>query len=162
MIPRTSKGWEHGPPYYTRRYRLLGLPMALTGLVGIVANLAGLLVVFRSNWQFLLAVFAWLALTVAVTTAVYVRLRRRIQREFDAAGGRLCTHCGYNLKDLPPRGGCPECGHEFDAEFDAKTWAGAGFVASRPQEPPTPTSKTPTPTSSAVPSDSPAPTPPPG
>jgi hypothetical protein len=89
----------------------------------IIAMLAGLRV---GRWA-QVAVLAWLAVMIAVLATMHIRLRRQLRREFEAAAGRLCTHCAYNLKDLPPTGGCPECGHEYDAEFDARTWHGAGF-----------------------------------
>jgi hypothetical protein len=54
---------------------------------------------------------------------------RRLRREFREAGGRLCTHCGYNVGSLCPEGICPECGSRFDVAIDAQTWSKAGFKA---------------------------------
>ncbi len=140
MIERTSKGWEHGPPYYVRRFRAIMARLSLMAVMAIVLTLAAGSIGDRAGRWSLLASSGWLALYIAAFPVLLLRLRRRIRREFDAASGRLCTHCAYNLKDLPPRGGCPECGHEYDAEFDAKTWAGAGFVVTQPPEsPPLPT-----------------------
>ena len=53
--------------------------------------------------------------------------RRRMHTEFNEAGGRLCTHCAYNLAPMGERGICPECGKAFDAQTDEAMWTKAGF-----------------------------------
>jgi hypothetical protein len=44
--------------------------------------------------------------------AVFMKRRRRLQRERRVAGG-LCVHCGYDLRHS--RGQCPECGGAIGA-----------------------------------------------
>ena len=127
VIPRTRHDWEHGPPYYRRKHGIVMMTMAVMGFIGVVMSQYIGIAGSRGSALSYMAVMGWLMLTVIVMAVSLRRLRRRLRRELGASGGRLCTHCIYNLKDLPPRGSCPECGHEYDAEFDARTWWGAGF-----------------------------------
>jgi hypothetical protein len=57
--------------------------------------------------------------------------QRRLRRRFHAAGGRLCTHCAYDLSTLGPHGTCPECGNTFDTEKDELLWLAAKMRISR-------------------------------
>lgn len=127
MIPRKRDDWEHGPPYYRRKHGIIMVVVSLMGLVGVLTSQSWMVVGLNRQWWYIVVALAWLMLTVVVIAISLNRVRRRLRREFEAAGGRLCTHCAYSLKDLPRHGSCPECGQEYDAEFDAKTWWGAGF-----------------------------------
>lgn len=62
-----------------------------------------------------------------VCWGVSTALARGRQRAFERAGGRLCTHCRYDLRGLGDTGLCPECGKPFDIARDAEAWARAGF-----------------------------------
>ena len=66
--------------------------------------------------------------SLAVIWPLFIINRRRLRRQFHEACGRLCTHCGYNLKSLGERGTCPECGELFDAHADAAMWKTAGYT----------------------------------
>lgn len=68
---------------------------------------------------------------ILVCWPMYVLGRRRINRQFKEAGGRLCTHCGYDLRSLGDSGACPECGHAFQADRDAEKWSNSGFSCER-------------------------------
>lgn len=52
--------------------------------------------------------------------------RTRHIRRAVAAGGRLCTHCAYDVSALSPSGTCPECGGPFDMEKDKALWKAGG------------------------------------
>lgn len=136
MIPRTRHDWEHGPPYIRRKHGFIMITMAVMGFIGVVLSQSWMVFGFRGPWWRLPLAFGWLVLTVIVMAVSLKRLHRQLRRDFEAAAGRLCTHCAYNLQDLPPTGGCPECGHEYDAEFDARTWHGAGFEMPEQVKPP--------------------------
>jgi hypothetical protein len=64
---------------------------------------------------------------ICVLWPMFLFSRRRVRRQFDEAGGRLCTHCAYNLATMGDRGTCPECGEQFNACTDAAMWTAAGF-----------------------------------
>jgi hypothetical protein len=75
--------------------------------------------------------YGGLALTLVpfcLIVLLFVFGRRRLRRQFIEAGGRLCTHCAYNLTTMNDRGTCPECGNTFDTEADQAMWASAGYV----------------------------------
>lgn len=64
---------------------------------------------------------------IFVTMALVFRAMRRIKGAYTASGGRLCTHCEHDLRDLGDIGTCPECGHAFDIERDRLAWKRAGI-----------------------------------
>ncbi len=43
--------------------------------------------------------------------------RRALDNEF-----RMCEHCTYDLRGLPHRHTCPECGHEYDLDILRRIW----------------------------------------
>jgi hypothetical protein len=58
--------------------------------------------------------------------------RRHIRRAWRDSGGRLCTHCAYDLSALEPEGICPECGRAYDIESDAMLWEVVGLTRDKP------------------------------
>lgn len=62
-----------------------------------------------------------------------------VRRALADSGGRLCTHCAYNLTGLPSAGRCPECGKHYDIAADAPLWqAMTRVTATAPPNPPEP------------------------
>ena len=66
---------------------------------------------------------------IVVSMPVGHWMLRGIRREWHATGGRLCTHCAYDVSDLAPAGTCPECGGAYDIAADAEIWAASGLMA---------------------------------
>lgn len=62
-----------------------------------------------------------------IAMGVTVYKTRRISRDYNASGGRLCTECGHSLRGLADVGLCPECGHTYDIELDRLTWRDANI-----------------------------------
>lgn len=50
------------------------------------------------------------------------RRERRLARRVWDADGRLCLKCAYDLRGLPDRHRCPECGTEYDAASLVSDW----------------------------------------
>ncbi len=48
----------------------------------------------------------------------------RALRRARAARYRLCPRCAYDLRDLGPRGTCPECGRPFERSAVRTQWLG--------------------------------------
>ena len=57
---------------------------------------------------------------------LWVLRTRHIRRALVKSGGRLCTHCAYDVSALPPAGTCPECGRDYDIESDKPLWETVG------------------------------------
>ncbi len=118
----------HGPPVLRRMGRnyLVASCTAVVLAVAIVIvreplGLGGL-------WWGRLAPLFMGMLPLGVFTPIAWWLTRHVRRDFHAAGGRLCTHCAYNVGAMGDEGTCPECGERFDARADAATWRKGGFT----------------------------------
>lgn len=59
---------------------------------------------------------------VLVVNPLYLWRTWWLRRAVDAADGRLCTHCAYDVNGLDEKGACPECGGAYDIEVDRETW----------------------------------------
>ncbi len=55
--------------------------------------------------------------------AAFSLRKRRLRARLTAAGGQLCTECGYSLVGLAERGACPECGVAYEMEQVRAAWA---------------------------------------
>lgn len=66
-----------------------------------------------------------------ITLGIVTSKVRRIKRDFNTSGGRLCTQCGHSLAGLPDSGLCPECGHRFDIELDRLAWRDVEIVLAK-------------------------------
>lgn len=123
-------------PYHERRTRTRRRIAWASVPIAVVASFLAVKVA-RDRFD---APMSWLPGAFIVPTAVWIVLMRwasrGLQREFEAVKGRMCFHCGYDLRNLPPRGLCPECGSAFDAEDDAHAWARAGFEMPKQAAPP--------------------------
>lgn len=61
-----------------------------------------------------------------LTNTVFVVWSRRFKRRVTALGFRMCKHCGYDLREIPEPGPCPECGRAFDVAKLASYWKHGG------------------------------------
>jgi protein-S-isoprenylcysteine O-methyltransferase Ste14 len=57
------------------------------------------------------------------------RSKARMKRSVQAAAGRVCVRCVYNLEGLGEAGECPECGRRFDIVVDRRSWERAGMLS---------------------------------
>lgn len=46
----------------------------------------------------------------------------RVKRRAKARDYEMCKHCGYDLRQTPEPGPCPECGREFSLDELTKYW----------------------------------------
>ena len=138
--PFLLREWNHAPPYV----RWLGWRYLLFACVFSSAAIA--MAIFKRplgmrgvEW------YKWTILGVGLAPLVAVMpicqwMLGRTRRKFEAARGRLCTHCGYDLSAHGEAGLCSECGQPFDARRNAEAWKRAGFVVtdsvSAPSSPP--------------------------
>jgi hypothetical protein len=134
--------WNHAPPYV----RWLGWRYLLFACVFSSAAIA-MAILKRPLGMRGVDWFKWATLGVGLVPLVAVMpicqwMLGRTRRKFEAARGRLCTHCGYDLTGLAPKGACPECGKSFEADRDAEAWRRVGFAL--PEGPdPSPSEATP-------------------
>ncbi len=110
MIPRTLKdlaGFAFAvfialvPPY---------LVVALT-LRTLTPNLP-----HRSTIEFGITLVLY---TIIVSFLVRNDFPKALRRRLLAAGVPVCTKCGYDLRNIPPRDRCPECGRRISADIQA-------------------------------------------
>jgi len=133
LYPR--KDWDHTPPFFQKAQFRLGLsiavPMIALPMVGLIASRTPGM--GMRSYTVLFA--AWMIAGFATLMGTAIIRHQALRRSFRAAGGRLCTHCGYDLRTLGEAGLCPECGQAFDARRDAEAWKRAGFVVSKAARP---------------------------
>ena len=61
----------------------------------------------------------------ALMYAPALLLRRSVKKAVQRAlkeGGQSCLNCGYDLRGLPEKHVCPECGFEYDLESVRQAW----------------------------------------
>lgn len=124
--------WQ-GPPAWSRwaRYWLyLSLPCFAAAIALLFARIE--LGWVRGSWVGVV-VLTLFFVPVFVISPIMQLPRRHIRRAWRDSGGRLCTHCAYDLSALEPEGLCPECGRAFDVESDAMLWKNAGLTRDPPQ-----------------------------
>ncbi len=56
------------------------------------------------------------------------RATARIRRAVQAASGRACLACVYDLNGMGATGACPECGRRFDIAADRRSWEQARML----------------------------------
>ena len=108
-------GWWFGGP-------LLVIPASM--LVFLWPGSTRMLVA-GGMWTALLMPAAIFAPTF-IAMAIVLRGLNRIKRALQAAEGRACVACIYDLRGLGDTGTCPECGHLFCIKQDRKAWTMAG------------------------------------
>ncbi len=119
-----SKSDAKVPPYARRMYWVYMVvmltPMFLLMITQIFAIQLWSSGQFPSPFFYLSYAFlVWVALGVFLLKLKERRLARRI---WDA-DGRLCPKCAYDLRGLPDRHRCPECGTEYEAASIRSDWS---------------------------------------
>lgn len=66
------------------------------------------------------------AVPFTVIWPLWMLRTRHIRRALLRSGGRLCTHCAYDVSSLSPSATCPECGRAYDIEKDKPLWEAVG------------------------------------
>jgi hypothetical protein len=61
-------------------------------------------------------------LPLLVVNPLYLWHTASVRRSLAASGGRLCTHCAYDVSGLEPAGVCPECGKPYNIDTDGILW----------------------------------------
>ncbi len=80
----------------------------------------------RHGWaRWLPLALGLLPLCIILPTSHWIL--RNIRKDWATSGGRLCTHCAYDVSKLPPAGKCPECGKNYDILADAQVWKLSGL-----------------------------------
>jgi hypothetical protein len=71
-----------------------------------------------------------LVCVTATFGAIWFARRRtaRVRRAVQAASGRACVVCLYDLSGLGNTGACPECGRQFDSTADRRAWERAQML----------------------------------
>ena len=78
------------------------------------------IIIKRPIWAAASAVPHPLAMSVGAFR--WVRWNRRVGRDVIEYDRKVCLHCLYPLRDLAPRGNCPECGKAYEIENVVKEW----------------------------------------
>jgi hypothetical protein len=59
-------------------------------------------------------------------TFIVARYSRRITNRAKSWDSKMCKHCGYDLREIPEPGPCPECGKAFDLVKLQNYWKHSG------------------------------------
>lgn len=129
MPPKPEESPAPIPPV-VRRYELWIAAIFVITLLGTVASpfvLMRLRTRFQPVWA--LPGIPLVCVTATLGTGLFARRRMvRIRRAVQAASGRACTGCLYNLSGLGEAGTCPECGRGFDGAADRRSWERARML----------------------------------
>ncbi len=120
-----------GPPAWTRRSKAIAFFATLCGAAMFIT----LGFSARFPWSGTIwaqVIPASLGLLSCIVFPLQFQSRRHIRRAWRDSGGRLCTHCAYDLSALEPEGLCPECGRAYDVESDAILWKVVGLTRDKP------------------------------
>ena len=109
MLPRI--------PYHRRHDLESGLTVAFPFSIWFlgVSNVVSLTGV--PSFYFPLATILIIALLIALGYTQHRYIRRA-----KAADWSQCMTCGYDLRELPDTGPCPECGHAYDLDETRRFW----------------------------------------
>jgi hypothetical protein len=123
-----SLNWMACPPVIRKRVRnyVLAALLACAAGIGLVVFRDPLGIPYEPWGRYGPLVFA--LMPILVFWPMFLLGRRRFFRVFKEAGGRLCTHCAYNLSPMGESGTCPECGKPHDAKADKAMWEVAGYT----------------------------------
>lgn len=128
------KNWDESPPFFQRVQLRVGLtivaPLIAGPMIGLIASLTPGMGMRAYTWLFA----AWMVAGFITLCVIAIVRHRTLRSRWNAAHGRLCVHCAYNLRSLGEHGICPECGKPFDIARDAEAWARAGFSPHRVAE----------------------------
>jgi len=106
------------PPHANRIHRTNLLPILLVTAVWI-AWLA--FYADNSIIKVLLSMTVYIVIILIFAAPSFLRVRKLCTR-LQKAEFRICTECGFDLRTLPDKYKCPECGTEYDYEILTKQW----------------------------------------
>jgi len=106
------------PPYAWRIHRnnlvpILLLTAAWIAWLGFYAN--------NSIAMVLLSMAVYLVIILLCAAPSFLRMRKLCYR-LKEAEFRICAECGFDLRTLPDKYQCPECGTDYDYEILTKQW----------------------------------------
>ena len=120
------------PPALRRPELLVAAVFVCTALTAVAAPF-----VLRYVAPWISPLWALPGIPFAILTATFGAIwytRRRTQRvkhAVQAAAGRACLACVYDLRGMGDTGSCPECGRRFDIAVDQSVWKRAGMMEHR-------------------------------
>ncbi len=107
---------------------MLGFSVITVAWVG----LRGVLGLPRGGWWRYMPL-ALALLPIVVVLPWWIWRTSWIRRGLLSSGGRICTHCGYDVSSLAPSGVCPECGGPYDIRRDRRLWENVGAEYGGPE-----------------------------
>lgn len=69
-------------------------------------------------------VFYWMPMYLSISYNQFTA--RRFHARLAAHDYRLCCFCGYDLRNIPEYGRCPECGEWYDIRVTREEWIREG------------------------------------
>lgn len=102
-----------------RWWTILTIAFAAAGFVAIL--LRDQLGLPRTGWYRFMPLALGLG-PLLIINPLYLWRTAWLRRALRTSGGRLCTHCAYDVSTLAPVGTCPECGNAYDIHKDRSLW----------------------------------------